>query len=274
MTQNFENAHSQPATLYESMINNDPDIINSIHHDEDRIPNLKWDSYHKYCQVPLQKPGNRINPQLKCAQLSGAKVRWEGSVTSVEIHRLDNYLERLLTAYIPEFLLDMIMCWYGDLNEVSADASDTTDYNDIKSIFKQKKRCNLDMWNTYVFDVTVKMSSGLLTKPSEIILRAPNTFTNFTKYLNHSDRIWFKGIVLKSPKVDPNVGDGNSDAQSDKIEPLIDLTAVGCISCSNDKLEATAIAANHFKLSDRIKDLRSGFKYLLNVLFNPVIIFK
>lgn len=272
MNQNFENGHSQQANLYDSIMDHETDIITPIHHSDDRFT-IKWDSYYKYCELPLNKAGNRIRHQLECSQLSGATVRWEGLVTSIEISNLDNTLERLLTTYLPDILSDIIVCWYGEPNDVNKN-DDAIEFDDVRTILKQKRRCNLNAWNSYVFNVNVKMSSGMLTTPTEISLRASHAFTNFTKYLNESDRVWFKGIILKRAKVNPNLSEEQRREKLSGSEPLIDLTAIGCVSCDTDQLADTTIVTSNFKLNERIKDLRSGFKYLLNVLFNPVIIFK
>lgn len=272
MNQNFENTHSQSANIYSSIIDDETDMINPLHRDDEPLT-LKWESYYEFCALPLDSPGNRIKSQLKCAQLSGTKIRWGGVVESVEIGHIENNLERFLTAYLPELLSDLIICWYGEPNEVAENA-ETTDFDDLKTILKQKRRCNLNAWNSYIFNINVRMSSGLLAKPMEITLRATHVFTNFTKYLNESDRVWFKGIILKSAKVNPNLVDELKNAKSINNEPLIELTAIGCERCYNENLKDTSIAVNRLMLSERLKDLRSGFKYLLNVLFNPVIIFK
>lgn len=274
MNQSFDNTHSPSANIYNSLIDDESHIINPIHRNDDLLT-LKWDTYYEFCALPLNSPGNRIESQLKCAQLTGTGVHWAGTVQSVEINRVENGLERFLFAYLPEFLSDFIVCWYGEPNEVPQNAADTADFDDIKTILKQKRRYNLNAWNSYVFNINVKMNSGLLTKPVEITLRATHAFTNFTKYLNESDRVWFKGILLKSDKVNPNsMGETKKAKQPYTNEPLVEVTAIGCERCYDDSLKDTAIVNNRPMLSERIKDLRSGFKYLLNVLFNPVIIFR
>lgn len=243
-------------------------------HDNDERFAIKWDNYYKYCFAPFEKPGNHITSQLKCSQLSGLGLMWEGTVTSVEIGSLENGLERLITTYLPEFLVDLFMCWYGESND-AVDGAHTSDFDEMKTLLKQRRKCNLNSWNTYTFHVKMNMNSGLLAKPTVIVLKASHAFNNFTKYLNESDRIWFKGILLKSSKVDPNLG-GASAWPTELIsnEPLVDVMAIGCIRCGHTKMEDVTIVSNNFKLNERIKDLRSGFKYLLNVLFNPVIVFK
>lgn len=273
MNQNFENSHSSQANLYGAIIDTGTDSIPSMHDNDDRFP-IKWDNYYKYCYAPFIKPGNHINSQLKCSQMSGLGIMWEGTVISVEISSLENNLEQLITTYLPEFLTDLVFCWYGESNE-AVDGIHVSDFDEMKTVLKQRRKCNLNSWNTYTFNIKVNMNSGLLAKPTEVVLKASHAFNNFTKYLHESDRIWFKGTLLKNSKVNPNIG-GSHSWRSELIsnEPLVDIMAVGCIRCTHSKMEDVTVVSNSFKLNERIKDLRSGFKYLLNVLFNPVIIFK
>ena len=274
MNKNFDVAHSQPATIYHSIINPDGDLASALHHDDDRHSQLNWDSFYRYCYQPLQKSTNRIDPQMKCSHLNGLKIKWEGAVTTVEISRVHNYQLSLIRNYLPQILANWIICWYGEPSKATFDNDrDTGEFEDINRVFTEENKCNMDAWNSYEFDVTVRMQSGLLVKPTDIVLRAQHYFANFTRFLNNSDRIWFKGVLLKESLYDFVSGGRPFSVNSENNQPLVELTAIGCVKCNNPHLETFKIK-NHFKLNDRIMDLYSGFKYLLNVLFNPLITFK
>lgn len=144
-------------------------------------------------------------------------------------------------------------------------------------------------------------SLGLLSKPAEITLKAQHAFGNFTQSLNNSDRIWFLGILrnfLKPASVhtppagsgDPSDGNFNdlhmdlssagagsradrSNMRLGRKNPLIELLAIGCINCQDRDLTSMHVA-DGMKVNARMRDLLRGIKYLLNVIFNPLVIFK
>jgi wolfamin len=127
-------------------------------------------------------------------------------------------------------------------------------------------------------------SSSLLSRSAEIVLRAQNQFGNFTQRLNTSDRVWFKG-TLNSFMFDTTAsglnggefgGSASSHGHHPKYArkfPLIQITAIGCVSCHDTDLTQVHLQSQ-LRMNARIKDLYRGFKYLLNVLFNPLVTFK
>lgn len=148
-------------------------------------------------------------------------------------------------------------------------------------------------------------SLGLLSKPSEITLKAQHAFGNFTQSLNNSDRIWFMGILRNFLK--PAASTSSSDLHSANLNdlhmdlggataggagtfgsgdrsdrsnmrlgrknPLVELISVGCINCQNKELRSVHLS-DGLKVNARMRDLLRGIKYLLNVIFNPLVIFK
>jgi wolfamin len=138
---------------------------------------------------------------------------------------------------------------------------------------------------SYEYEITVRMSSSsLLSRSAEIVLRAQNQFGNFTQRLNTSDRIWFKGS-LRSFMFDTSTNGLNGGEFSGGATlhgpqpkyarkfPLIQLTAIGCVNCHDAALTAVHLQSQ-LRVNARMKDLYRGFKYLLNVLFNPLVTFK
>lgn len=267
MTKNFDNTPAKSTEIYNSLINN-----HALHETTESFTNLKWEAFHRYCYIPLSKSGNRINAQLKCDQFSGLQIKWEGIVSNVEINQVYNLPEKILT-FLPNIISNLLTCWYGDRNQIISERSDNSeDFEYTSTIFNEQKKCNLHKWNVYEFHIKVLISSGLLIKPAEVILRAQHSFMNFSNSLNSSDRIWFKGILLKNDKLNVNA-DRKCNEYMDSNKPVIDLLGIGCLSCINSELESV-IMPNKLLLNNRIKDLYGGLKYLLNVLFNPLIIFK
>lgn len=232
--------------------------------DEAAVNYLKWEMFNRHCHVPLLYPGNRINAQLKCDRFHGSTVKWDGSVHNVEIRHVSNVFERIVSIF-PDFFANGVRCWFGEPNELMFDVydSDELDY------FKEQNQCNLNNWNTYEFRIGVKLDYS----PIELYLKVHHSFNNFTRLLSRTDRIWFTGILLTS-YTNPDVGgDDNSQVPLSTFNlekhPLwIDLTSIGCIKCKESSLKAFFVS-NRLKLSSR--NIFNGIKYLLNVLFNPLI---
>lgn len=264
LSKSFESADTQSARdIYQSLINNEDSIESNLHQDDDSLTNLKYDLFNRYCRMPIMNPGNRINAQLKCEQFNGIHIKWEGTVTNVEINQVFNLRSNLLS-YLPELIASPITCWFGEPNELLYDVYEPDELDYLKTIFKEQNKCNLNIWNTYEYRIGIKMDYN----PTDIYLIAPSTFANFTKFINRLDRVWFKGslqltqtdlLIENEPKIVYDL---------EKYPPMIDLTAIGCISCQHAELK-TVFAATQLKLSTH--SLYSGFKYLLNVLFNPLI---
>jgi len=100
----------------------------------------------------------------------------------------------------------------------------------------------------------------------KVILAAAHSFGNFTQNINSSDKIWFRGVLKTS-----------LNAQQQRCQSgdsiLIELTAVGCVKCANKDV-ASINTKNKLKFASRVKDLQRALKYLLNVLFSPLLTFK
>lgn len=119
---------------------------------------------------------------------------------------------------------------------------------------------------------------GLLSRTeAKVLMKADHAFGNFTQRINALDKIWFKGILrtsLSSRSADYVVQKPqDSDDTQRRRHTRVELTAIGCLQCSDGNLESISIKGK-LKIENRLKDLRRALKYLLNVLFNPLVTFK
>jgi wolfamin len=115
-----------------------------------------------------------------------------------------------------------------------------------------------------------------------VVIRAQHDFENITKRLQANDRIWFKGNLQTSltssqnvqciPKNDGNVHEKDGTGNLILKQQMIELVAIGCLNCNDKKIKTISI--KQYKFDNRLKDLNRGFKYMLNVLFHPLIKFK
>ncbi|XP_053692537.1 wolframin [Sabethes cyaneus] len=293
MMSNFETLHrTETADLYESS------TVASQTKSQQPPSSLSWESYYKFCHQPAwDRLGNKIRTQLRCAHLDGTAVRWEGSVQDLEIVTRRNLRADLIHSYLPRLLADRIACFYGERVEPLCDPSEEQQHcEEMNSFMRQRTRCHLDKWNIYEYEIKVRMPSlGLLTKPAEVTLRAVHAFGNFTRSLNNSDRIWFIGILrnflnpasavhshqtaggdFEDLHIELNAAGGKSERSNMRLgrkNPLIEVLSIGCIHCQNPELTSIHVS-DGLKVNARVRDLLRGIKYLLNVIFNPLVIFK
>lgn len=268
MTSNFESSHTQ-ASIYDTLIGHKSKINHHHHHhhSQETSATLNWDMYYKYCSQPAWEHVNKIDTQLRCSQLDGTIVKWEGVVTSVEISKVTNVRANFIKSYFPTFWADIVSCWYGERNKIHCNESEECD--DMKSFFDDQKKCNLNNWNVYDYDIVVRMTSGMFGKPAEVLLKASHDFGNFTGKVKNFDKIWFRGILVNNHNQEKD----SSFMSLGKEKPLISLTAIGCIKCESKDVETFQIVDSP-TVNGRVQDLYRGVKYLLNVLFNPLVTFK
>lgn len=291
MTSNFESAHSGSVggvSMYDKLLHGGGGG-GKVQHETNVMEPLTWNVYYKYCQQPAWERENRIQVQLRCSQLDGQPVKWEGTVANVEISRVSNYRADLVFNWLPMWWSELIACWYGERNRAQCGEREQCD--EMRAFLAEQKRCNLNVWNTYEYDITVQMPSGggLLGKSTtEMVVRGPHGFGNFTQRLNVSDRIWFRGRLQNTGTGGLRSGGGGGGGKSGgattnderiymtlgKARPTVDLAAIGCVSCSAALESYQIVADDTFTVNDRIKDLYRGVKYLLNVLLNPLVTFK
>uniref|UniRef100_A0A182Y907 Wolframin n=1 Tax=Anopheles stephensi TaxID=30069 RepID=A0A182Y907_ANOST len=265
---------------------------------------LSWDMYYKFCHQPAWDTENKVKTQLRCTNLDGTFVRWEGVVVDMAISSRRNLRAQLIEGYLPKFLVDRISCFYGEPIEPDCgnlNGSVEGECESLKHFMQRQRTCHLNKWNTYEYELKVRMSNGLLTKPVEVILRAQHAFGNFTQSLNYSDRIWFVGVLRDSaPAGHDPAGTTDQAGAWDTVStgfnlnlmggpatssfgvhsmrlgrknPLIELHSIGCRQCRNPNLSPVHLNEG-LKVNGRMRDLLRGVKYLLNVIFNPLVIFK
>jgi wolfamin len=103
---------------------------------------LTWEAFHKYCLEP--DTTNKINLQMRCSHLDKMNIYWDGVVSDVEIARIRNWRKDLLHNYLPDFISNSIICYYGEVNKADCFEGEKCD---IKEFIEDHKKCNLDKWN-------------------------------------------------------------------------------------------------------------------------------
>lgn len=267
MTSNFDSVQR-----YDAFASRRP---NSAHTTNTATSSLSWEQFQRYCQQPAWDQQNRIHVQLRCAELDGVAVNWEGTVASAQIARVINVRADLVNQWLPRFWANVVSCWFGRPNRVQCSAGENCD--GMAAYLDDAKRCNLHHWATFEYSMVVRMPvSGLLSRQPEVQLRAQHEFGNFTKQLNASDRIRFRAVLRNTVGVGAEPQGGRKAGLAREI-PVMDLVAIGCVQCPNaphlDSFEL-ADAGSGLRVNGRVQDLHRGVKYLLNVLLNPLVTFK
>lgn len=237
---------------------------------------LTWEMYYNYCGPPAWDTNhqNKIAIQLRCSHFENSFVTWNGVISSVRISSVSNYRLAFIRDYFPDWVANVVICFYGDVNnsETCVPGKDSELCTDVNKLLKNEKGCNLNKWNSYSFEIKVRMHSGLLSKPADVLLSAEHVFMNFTESLKSGDRVSFSGYLHNTRKESKSnnfvfgLGGGS---------PTVNLESMQCSLCDNKDLTTVHLRKKSRQLVDaRMRDLMRGVKYLLNVLFNPLIIFK
>lgn len=259
--------------------------IDDIHKREgDEMPEisgpLNWQRFYALCGQAVNEQSNKIKSQLRCAHLEGMDVIWMGTVTQVHISRVSNIRAEYINRYLPTWLSHFISCIYGTYvrKQLQCDAEEKEVFcRDIDILLKHSAlqgKCSLHHWNTYEYEIRVRMpTQGLLSKSIDIVLQASHKFGNFTRALMVGDRLQFYGILQNNLPPLANGMRKREDFIFGDSHTRIQLLAVKCVQCFDKRLKTVNVERKS-PLNARMRDLMRGFKYLLNVLFNPLITFK
>lgn len=150
----------------------------------------------------------------------------------------------------------------------------------IKVEYQSTKCSKIRLFYTFFLfsfehEITVRMESGLLLKKgAEITLHANHYFTNFTQKIRINDKINFKGVLEPRDTI-------NSKCQGPP-QPVIKVFELNCLGCQNYEIKLVKLPTHTGKRKSNfstfytalISDIYISAKYILNFVFNPVVIFK
>ncbi|XP_044754375.1 wolframin [Coccinella septempunctata] len=238
---------------------------------EDEEPEyLPWDIFRKFCYEPFWEDENIALSQLNCAGLENALVSWDGYIHTIKIRSVSNIYIKILEK-LPEKIYDTLLCYFGE--KISNSICHTMHKNSdeclvLHSMKENANKCTLEKYNEYEFEITMRMSAGIWGKRSEmLILVLDNSFKNITTRLKSGDHIWFKGKLFNNQ----NIG---ADGILGGYKPHISIEALGCHSCFNIDIRTVTKAKDTSNVYDNFHHIYVGVKFILNIIFNPVVIFK
>lgn len=243
---------------------------NDYYDDNKKAQILTWEVYQRFCHQPVWQEENIAISQLKCAELDGTKIHWNGYINDVKIKEIVNPYKSFFDKF-PDYVSRYLYCLYGE--EVQAQCNSIPDlvkedcisfYETMKSV----RRCSLQKYNIYTFEITLKMQFGIWGKATEVNLIIPDYFRDFVLKLKPTDNIWFKGTVFNNE----NIG---SDGILGGLKPHIDLEEIGCISCQEGSLtELQFLPRGTLDSGNLLNALTIGFKFILNIFLNPILVIK
>lgn len=115
---------------------------------EDFPNGLNWKTYYNYCLEPQNVKSNRIQTQMRCSHLDGSLLKWRGTVTSVEIHSVQNFFADIVYSYLPKSVVDFAACLYGEPVKSKCFVNESCDEVNQFITNNLQKKCSLDKWNT------------------------------------------------------------------------------------------------------------------------------
>lgn len=235
----------------------------TMHND---IKPINYERYQQFCHQQAWENENSVATQIRCAQLEHLPIHWDGYIHDIKITSVSNTYKYFIDK-LPPVLGQYFYCLYGEEIKNNCDHNQSASCQQFYNAIRSYSKCSLEQYNVYNFKIIVRMQSGIWGHSEDVILEASHHFKNFTLGLNNNDHVWFKG-TLKSTF--GNEGDNAS------VRPHVFLEHIGCLACHNVELTETEIIhrALHYDFQKLLNDFYMGVKFVVNVLFNPIVVFK
>ncbi|XP_015126304.1 wolframin [Diachasma alloeum] len=230
---------------------------------------LTWEQYQNHCHQPAwEELSSKAQVQVQCAQLEGITVAWEGYVTNIRVKTVENSVAGVLRR-LPEGIESRLSCVFGvPVDEGLCQGLDPTRRSTCEMIGKmQRRKCQVNNWNRYEFEIFVKMKNGLWGSNAEIVLVGDHSFMNFSLNIYPGDKIQFSGVLT-------NQG-GEGESLLGGARPMVHLEEVACSACHVIHLEPSKRERGcRVSVGVVTRTLVLGIKTVLNFLLNPLVVFK
>ncbi|KAF5304186.1 hypothetical protein FQR65_LT08080 [Abscondita terminalis] len=240
----------------------------STYVEDGSVNSISWDQYQQFCHEPAWEVDNVAVTQMRCSKLADVAVEWNGYVNEIKIKRISNFRKQIFD-HLPLFLSKHLYCYYGEPLQNDCDGIPEILADDCLMFYdaiKATKPCGLEKFNTYQFEIVVRMQSGMWGKSAEVVLEADHYFKNFTLELKPNDQIKFRGSLMNGVSADEILG---------SLTPHVYLQHVQCVACHNPKLNEMKLEIRKFvDVPYAINSFYQGFKFVLNFLFQPIIVFR
>ncbi|ERL86279.1 wolframin [Dendroctonus ponderosae] len=226
---------------------------------------LDWNEFQKLChQESLEGTETTANAQIRCAELAGAQIFWEGTVESVTLSSIQNSVENILSRF-PKVFSSYLYCLFGAPQDSLCEQEKSSDC--VASHQFSSSKCSLKEYNSYSFEIMIKMPSFYWRLSPEVYLHLDNQFKNFTLRTKAKDLVWFKGVLQNEATL-------GSNGILGAVGTHIKVEEIGCLVCSDIELTSTKHAESRIFTMDLLRKCFKVFKFILNVVFNPILTFK
>lgn len=237
-----------------------------------KLPERKmtWEQYQNICHQPAWDQTNIAKTQVNCHKLVGIPVGWNGYVNEIKLKSVQNtwkyYIDKM-----PSVVNNYLYCYFGELAEDECEHVNKLQKDDcilINNIIRSNRRCSLDSRNVYEYELSIRMQSGIWGKSAEVIIMAEHAFSNFSIQLKTNDKIWFNGVLVNNLEL-------GSDGLLGGLKPHVYLKEIGCLACHNLNLSTYKLYSHDETDFTKIFHmLFTGLKFVLNILFNPIVVIK
>ncbi|XP_050429625.1 wolframin [Adelges cooleyi] len=218
---------------------------------------LTFHDYTEYCLKDnnVKSEGTAVLNDIKCSQLIDASVQWDGFIKSSKVVSIYNPLLAVLS-FFPTIIAKPLTCLLGERFPTC------TDNLGCNESSKLSDSCHLSKWNRYTYEIEVEMSNnGVWGTSGDTVILITNSqdhiMDNATKSLKELDHVWFSGRLI-----------GNKDGVLVANRPCVDVSAIGCLACSN----VPAISNSEQKSFD--DEFVKCVKRLLQFILYPIVLFK
>ncbi|CAH1155885.1 unnamed protein product [Phaedon cochleariae] len=231
---------------------------------------MTWEVFQRFCHQPVWQEENIALSQIKCANLEGVRIQWNGYITDIKVKSVTNTYKHIFDKF-PRGLSRYLYCFYGEETKADCDHIPEMVKEDCLSFYdtiSSTNKCSLHKFNKYTFEINLKMHSGIWGKATEVSVIVNDYFKEYLLKLKPTDHIWFKGILFNNEGV-------GADGILGGLRPHVDLEEIGCASCQDSSINEIKLnPETRFDLSSMLDSLYLGFKFIVNVLFSPLLVLK
>lgn len=232
------------------------------------IDSMTWEQYHNHCHQPtLEATSSKAQIQVECAHFEGMTINWDGYVTNAKLKSIRNPI-KTISSYLPSSLEAKLSCMFGTAYK-SNECSEKSTYSEepLKNncLHEKVRKCDLSGWNSYEFEISVKMKSGIWSN-AEIVLVADHSFANCALNIFTGDKVSFFGKLMNSGL--------EGEALLGGSRPRVALEQISCQTCHQIDLQPCKRRNLQFQLKSIADALLLGSKIVLNFVLNPLVIFK
>lgn len=225
---------------------------------------LNWETFQNFCHQPAWDTENVAKTQIKCLKIESVPVNWNGYLNDIKLKSVRNNYKYIIDKF-PDFLKEYLNCYFGEKTEENCETFPDILKDDCHLWNTITRKCHLEKYNRYEFELSVKMQSGIWGKTSEVILVADHTFSNFTLQLKPNDKIYFKGQLFNDLTCDGLLGGP---------KPHVSLQEIGCLACHTMNLNFFKTELPTYDIKKVFEVLLIGVKFVFNILLNPIFVFK